>query len=96
MTIGHGDVDFKKIILDSPKIGLTLSLSLSLSLTLSLSLYSTHPRSDLLLAKAIALFSSDFTVFGSWANRYADLEHKKVAKKLTFAAIRVAMGGGNK
>ena len=68
MTIGHGDVDFKKIILDSPKIGLTLSLSLSL--------YSTHPRSDLLLAKAIALFSSDFTVFGSWANRYADLEHK--------------------
>ena len=93
MTIGHGDVDFKKIIFDSPKIGLTLSLSLSLSLTLSLSLYSTHPRSDLLLAKAIALFSSDFTVFGSWANRYADLEHKKAAKKLTFAAIRVAMGG---
>lgn len=33
----------------------------------------THPRSDLLLAIAIALFSSDFTVLGSWANKYADL-----------------------
>ena len=30
---------------------------------------STHPKSDLLLAMAIALFSSDFTVFGSWANK---------------------------
>ena len=36
---------------------------------LSSSLLSAHPKSDLLLAKAIALFSSDFTVFGSWANK---------------------------